>query len=81
MEKYTEKIINEIKKIPEEAAPEFYRKVRLIRTELLIESKKRKRRGSLRGIWKGIRVGDELIEEAKRSLFAFEAAGKYGKRK
>jgi mRNA-degrading endonuclease RelE of RelBE toxin-antitoxin system len=81
MEKYTEKIINEVKKIPEEAAPEFYRKIRLLRTEFLNESRKKKRRGSLRGIWKGIRIGDELVEEAKRSLFAYEAAGKYGKKK
>ena len=81
MEKYTEKIIDEIKKIPEEAAPEFYRKIRLLRNEFLAKSKLKKRRGSLLGIWKDARISDDLIEEAKRSLFAYETAAKYGKKK
>jgi len=81
MERYTEKIIDEIRKVPEEAVPEFYRRIRRLRTEFVNGSKKKKRRGSLRGIWKEARIGDDLVEEAKRSLFAYESVSKYGKRK
>ncbi|MBI1930481.1 hypothetical protein HYR99_40335 [Candidatus Poribacteria bacterium] len=33
-----------------------------------------KKRGSLRGIWKGSQISEDLFLEARRSLFSYEEA-------
>ncbi len=69
---YKEKIIKEIEKIPEEKMPQLYRIIHVLFTELISETKKTGKRGSLKGIWKGSRIDESLFMEAKKSLFPYE---------
>ncbi len=72
MGKYTEKLWDEIKNIPEEMAPEIYRVIHLLRTEFLPKMMNEKGRCSLKGIWKGSKIDEALFKQAKESLFPYE---------
>ncbi|MBU0569063.1 hypothetical protein KKC52_13595 [bacterium] len=63
--------MKEIKELPEELLPKFYKVIHLMTTEFT-PIKKGKNRGSLKGIWKGSDIDEKLFEEAKRSLFPYE---------
>ena len=69
---YKKKILKEIEDLPEDKMPKFYKIVHLLTTELIIEKKTQKKRGSLKGIWKGSQVDDLLFTKAKKSLFPYE---------
>ncbi len=69
---YKEKLIEEIKNIPEEMLPKLYKIIHLIKAELMQAPKEEKGRTSLKGIWKGSQIDDSLFGEAKKSLFPYE---------
>ena len=70
---YKEKLLEEINKFPEEKISKLYRIIHILGAELTPKTKKGKIRGSLKGIWKGSRIGEKLFLEAKKSLFLYEA--------
>jgi len=69
---YREKILKEIKDIPEEILPKLYKIIHLITTEFTTKLEKKGKRGSLKGIWKGSIIDEKLFTEAKKSLFPYE---------
>jgi len=75
MLKYREKLLEDIHEVPEEMIPELYKIVHLLRTEFLPKLKKTKKRGSLKGIWKGSQIDNILFIQAKESLFPYEYKG------
>jgi len=66
---YKERILKEIDKVPDEKMGSLYRIIHLLTTEIALGAKKTGRRVSLRGIRKGSRIDDSLLDEAKKSLF------------
>jgi mRNA-degrading endonuclease YafQ of YafQ-DinJ toxin-antitoxin module len=69
---YKERILREIERVPESKMPKLYRVIHLLATELMPETKKAAKRGSLKGIWKGAQIDESLFIEAKKSLFPYE---------
>jgi len=69
---YKEKILKDIDAIPADMLPKFYKVVHLLKTELLNMKRKSTNRNSLKGIWKGSEIDEQLFEEAKRSMFNYE---------
>jgi hypothetical protein len=69
---YKEKLLKELDEIPEEMIPKFYRIMHTLKNELMPKMKKPGIRGSLKGIWKGSQINEELFLEAKKSLFPYE---------
>jgi hypothetical protein len=70
---YKEKLLKEIGELPEETIPRLYRIFRILRLEFLQQRKIPGARGSLKGIWKGSEIDDALFQEAKKSVFHYEA--------
>ena len=66
---YKDKIIKEIKGMPEELMPKTYNIAHSMATKLNTLKKKSRNRGSLKGIWKGSRIDESLFLEAKKPLF------------
>ena len=73
---YKEKILRELEEVPGEMMPEFYKIIHILATKLIQKKGKAKKRGSLRGIWKGSRIDDALLLEARESLFPYERGNK-----
>jgi len=71
-ELFKERIINDINDIPVDMLPKFYKFLHLLKTELLNTKPEPKQRGSLKGIWKGSEIDDQLFEDAKSSMFSYE---------
>jgi hypothetical protein len=69
---YKEKILKDINDIPIDMLPKFYKIVHLLKTELINTKSKSNHRSSLKGIWKGSEIDDQLFEEAKKSVFKYE---------
>jgi hypothetical protein len=69
---YKEKILKDINDIPLHKLPRFYKIVHLLKNELVSNNNKAGNRQSLRGIWKGSNIDDDLIDESKKSLFCYE---------
>lgn len=70
---YRDKIIKEINEIPNDILPRFYKIIHLLKEELLEgKIKETKKRASLKGIWKGSEIPDQLFDEARKSLFKYE---------
>ncbi len=69
---YKDKIIKEIKGMPEEVLPKIYKIVHSMATELNTLKVKSGNRGSLKGIWKGSRIDESIFLEAKKSLFPYK---------
>ena len=69
---YKERLLKEINEFPEEAFPKLYRVLHVLRTELLQKGSKSCARRSLKGIWKGSQIDDDLFLQARRSLFPYE---------
>jgi hypothetical protein len=68
---YKQKILEEIERVPDEKMSVLYKFVHLLTTELMAQQKSEER-GSLQGIWRGSQIDDELLAEARRSLFPYE---------
>lgn len=68
---YREKLLEEIETVPKEMTPVLYKVVHLLNTELSSKGRKGKR-GSLKGIWKGSVIDDNLFTEARKSVFSYE---------
>ena len=69
---YKKKILEEIKKIPDEKIPRLYKVIHLLTTELISKTKRTGNRGSLKGIWKGSDIDESLLIKARKSLFPYE---------
>ncbi len=70
---YREKLLQEIKDIPKEMTPVLYKIVHILNARWDVSSESRKgKRGSLRGIWRGAIIDENLFTEARRSLFNYE---------
>ncbi|HEC67474.1 MAG TPA: hypothetical protein ENI35_01455 [Candidatus Desulfofervidus auxilii] len=69
---YKEKILKEIEEIPEEMMPKIYRIIHILKMELIPKTKKLGVRGSLKGIWKGSQIDEDIFVESKKSLFPYE---------
>ncbi len=69
---YKDKIIKEIKGMPEEVMPKIYNIVHSMATELNTLKNKSGSRGPLKGIWKESKVDESLFLEAKKSLFPYK---------
>lgn len=65
---YKELMLREIQTIPESKMMRIY----AIMHPLLSALKVTRKRGSLKGIWKDVKVEDSLLEDAKKSLFSYE---------
>jgi len=72
MSKYNEKILKDIEEVPEDKKPILYKIIHLLVKELTPVSKITKKRGSLKGIWKGSQIDESLFTKAKKSLFTYE---------
>jgi hypothetical protein len=66
---YKKKILKEIETIPEKHLKSIYNIVHLFKNELNIATKKNAKTETLAGIWKGSQINEDLIEEAKKSIF------------
>lgn len=66
---YKEKILKELEQLPETMMPKLYR---VIHELLEAGVKTARKRGSLRGIWKGSQIDESLFVDAKKSLFPYE---------
>ena len=66
------RLLKEIDEFPEEAIPKLYRVLHVLRTELMWTRDKSCVRRSLKGIWKGSQIDDDLFLQAKKSLFPYE---------
>lgn len=69
---YKEKIINDIRKMPDDKISKLYKIIHLIISEVTLNGKKVSKRGSLRGIWKGSHIDESVFIEAKKSIFPYE---------
>lgn len=69
---YKEKILKELEGVPGEMMAKLYKIIHILATELVPKKKGAKKRGSLKGIWKGSQIDDSLFLEAKKSLFPYE---------
>jgi len=70
---YQEKLLQEIRDAPQEMMPILYKVVHLLNAQWSINSKTGKnKRGSLKGIWKGSTIDENLFIEARKSLFSYE---------
>jgi hypothetical protein len=69
---YKEKLIKEIEETPQEIIPKLYEMMHHLRNELMQKAKMSRKRGSLKGIWKGSHVDEKLFSESKSSLFPYE---------
>lgn len=69
---YKEKILKDIDEIPVNLLPKFYKIVHLLKTELLTNKKSKGKRYSLKGIWKGADIDENLFKEARQSLFKYQ---------
>ena len=70
---YKERLLKEIEGFPEEKIPKLYKIIHILRTELMQKVSKTGNRGSLKGIWRGSQIDEELFLEARKSLFPYEA--------
>jgi hypothetical protein len=67
---YKDLIYRELDNIPKESYPALYRLIKKFST--IFNSKKKKSKNqSLRGLWGNLEISDELITEAKNSIFNF----------
>ncbi|MBI5140725.1 MAG: hypothetical protein HZA20_00860 [Nitrospirae bacterium] len=68
---YKERILREIEKIPPAKLVDMYRIVHILSNEMATYSNN-KSLPSLKGIWKGNRIDDSVIAEARESLYPYE---------
>jgi len=71
---YREKLLEEIQTIPQEMTPVLYKIVHLLNVQWIRKKdlKRVRKRGSLKGIWKGSKIDEGLFVKARESLFSYE---------
>jgi len=71
---YREKLLEEIQTIPQEMTSVLYKIVHLLSVQWITKKdlKRTRKRGSLKGIWKGSKINKELFIKARESLFSYE---------
>ena len=69
---YKDRVLKELNEFPEETIPKLYRVLHVLRTEWMHKGNKPNIRRSLKGIWKGSQIDDDLFLQARRSLFPYE---------
>ncbi len=72
---YRQRLMNEINAIPESMIPKFYRVIHAMRTELTTKEAPATGKASLKGIWGNLEIDDQLLDEARKSLFSYERRG------
>ncbi len=70
---YKKKILKEIEMIPEKHLKSIYNVIHLFKNELNMATKINTKKETLAGIWAGNQIDEELIEEAKKSVFPYMA--------
>lgn len=70
---YKERLLRELEEFPAGEIPRLYRLVHFLRKEWAQKDQKQNIWGSLKGIWKGVTIEDQVLSEAKRSLFSYES--------
>ena len=68
---YKKKIFKEIDTIPEKHLKSIYNIIHLFKNELGMATKRSTKKETLAGIWKGSQIDEELIGEAKKSVFPY----------
>ncbi len=68
---YKEKILKDLNEIPVDMLPRFYKIVHFLKSELIGTDNKTRSRNSLKGMWKGCQIDEDLFEDAKKSLFNY----------
>jgi|TARA_B100000315_G_C14569981_1_gene584986 hypothetical protein len=63
---YKEKILKKLEGVSGEMLPVFYKITHILATGLIPKKRRAKKLGSLRGIWKGCQIDDELFFESRR---------------
>jgi len=71
MSEYKNKLLDEVNELPEEMASRIYKIVHLIKIEFSSDSEEGER-GSLKGIWKGSQIDEDIFKRAQKSLFHYE---------
>ena len=69
---YKEKLIQEIETIPDEMIPQFYRIINVLKNEIVNKPQPVNDKQTLRGIWRGSKIKNNLIKQAKDSVFSYE---------
>lgn len=70
---YKEKLIKEIEETPQVIIPKLYERVHHLRDELMQKAKMSRKRGSLKGIWRGSQIDETLFSDAEKTLFPYES--------
>ena len=70
---YKDRLLKQLKEFHEETLPKLCRVLHVLRTELMHKGNKPSARRSLKGIWKGSQLDDDLFRQATKSLFPYEA--------
>jgi hypothetical protein len=70
---YRKKLLKELEEMPDDMVPTMYRIIHLLKTGWAPGTKRSGQRGSLQGIWKGSQIDDASFQEARESLFPYEA--------
>ncbi len=69
---YKQRLLDDINDIPADMPPKFYKIVHMLKKELISVPKEGRKRSSLKGIWKDSDVDEQLLDEARKSLFCYE---------
>lgn len=70
---YKEQILKDLRRVPEEKMPKLYKVIHQMTSEFISEANKPGKRGSLKGLWKGSKIDDSLLSEARKTLFPYES--------
>lgn len=70
---FKERLLKELDEFPAGEIPRLYKLIHFLRKEWARGDQKTSSRGSLKGIWKGVTIEDQVLYEAKRSLFPYES--------
>ncbi len=71
---YKNFLMKEMENIPEEMLPDVYQILQILKKQHIKKGKKKAVRNSLKGIWKGSNIKEQLFSEAKKSIFPYETA-------
>ena len=69
---YKKKLLKEIETIPDKHFKSLYKMIHYFKIELKSGGEKNVKKYSLAGIWKGSHIDDNLIRDAKKTIFPYE---------
>jgi hypothetical protein len=69
---YKKKVLKEIETIPDKHFKSLYKMIHYFKIELKSGGGKNVKKYSLAGIWKGSQIDDNLIRNAKKTIFPYE---------